>query len=646
VNISLTKLTIRTKKTTETISFSPSVTFFHGPVGTGKSTVARLIDYALGGDLERTPAIRSEFLAAELTARLGSHVVQFDRAADDGRSVRVTWSSADAPEESLNAPLDAGTTPIWGDSVFNLSDLVFNLCGVEPIKVRKSKLDPDSPLVRLSFRDVMWYCYLQQDRLDSSFFRMDDPFKGLKSRDVMRFVTGLHSDRMNQLDAALVKTADEQRSKREAVAQIRRFMTQFDLGTEIELHEQINLVRTQLQDAIARRDAMEQDQTATTHVLEPMRVQLRHLSDEVNGVREAIADIDRRIQQQEALRSELITTKVKANRAEQAGRILSGVAFTHCPQCGSDLNRVGLADEDHCSLCRNTPPSQSQVPAVELEALRRDLNERIDDLADTVNRHKRERTRLERRLAKLTDAKEGLDRQLAQELAKYDSAFVSQVRAADREVATLQERIAALERLSKLPEAIDNLEREAGELQGKIDNLKSAITDERQRLARADVHIKAIADAFLSIIREVGFPGVYEDDTVRLDPRNWLPYIVHDEQPWGFADAGSGGKKTLFNVCYALAVHNVARLSNLPLPTFLIIDSPTKNISQDENPELVQALYKVIYRLAAPTGCNTQFILIDSDLVGPDDDLPGFVHRRMAIGEPNYPPLISYYDGP
>ncbi|MCC2639986.1 MAG: hypothetical protein K0S45_399 [Nitrospira sp.] len=138
---------------------------------------------------------------------------------------------------------------------------------------------------------------------------------------------------------------------------------------------------------------------------------------------------------------------------------------------------------------------------------------------------------------------------------------------------------------------------------------------------------------------------INEAAKVALDPRNWEPIVVHSGQEWGFWDTGSGGKKTLFNVCYALAVHEVARERGMPVPNILIIDSPTKNIS-DENPELVQYLYRVIYRFAADgNGAGTQFLLIDSDLVEPEVDLTGFSQRRMA-GEPDAPSLISYYLGP
>jgi hypothetical protein len=144
----------------------------------------------------------------------------------------------------------------------------------------------------------------------------------------------------------------------------------------------------------------------------------------------------------------------------------------------------------------------------------------------------------------------------------------------------------------------------------------------------------------------VGFPGVVEEDQVIIDPRNWRPVILHDGQEWSFWDAGSGGKKTLFNVCYALAIHEAARDRGMPVPNVLVIDSPTKNISDDENPELVRALYREIYRLVSPgDGSTTQFLLIDSDLVMPEAEMPGFVQRHLA-GEPDAPSLIPYYSGP
>jgi hypothetical protein len=641
----LGRLLITTRQTIERIEFSESVTFLYGPVGTGKSTVARLIDYCLGGDIERTPAIQSEFIAVQLDFELGDYKCTIERSTTDTQAVRVSWSREGHDASSISAPLVATTAAIMGDDVFNLSDLLFHFSGAVPIKVRKRTRDPDSPMIRLSFRDLWWYCYLEQTHLDSSFFRLEDPFRGRKSQDAMRFFTGLHSEQLSQLEADCFRTLDEQQGKREAVRQIRQFMSRFELGSELDVAAQVERTKQELLDAEARRSKVEKERENLVHPTDSLREQLRVLGKQISDLLTSINATIEAIAEQRALKAELITTKVKADRSEQAGRLLEGVDFARCPECGTDISRR-VSQGGECGLCHSNLVNQSIDSGLELEAVRLELNDRIDQIGDSVARRERALDRSSRQLQQLQQEKRRLDSVLQHELARYDSAFIETVRAVDREIATLSERLKSLAKFQAMPQAINELEEQAGSLQGRVDRLRSAIEEERKRLRRADENVAAIADRFKAIMLAVGFPGVAAEDEVLLDPRNWKPLIRHGEQEWTFWDAGSGGKKTLFNVCYALAVHDAARIKGMPVPTVLIIDSPTKNISDDENPELVSALYREIYRLASTSkGSATQFLLIDSDLVSPQVELPTFSERHLA-GTPDDPSLIPYYSGP
>ena len=645
MKMQLRHLVIRTRRTTEQINFSGVVTFLHGPVSTGKSTVARLVDYCLGGDLERTPAIQQEFVAAELTLVLGDYLCTLERAADETDSVRVSWSGPDEDVGSVNAPLRPQAIALIDAQVHNFSDLVFHLCAVTPIMVRKRSRDPDSPMIRLSIRDIWWYCYLDQMHLDSSFFHLEDPFRGRKSQDALRFFTGLYSERLSQFEADLFRTIDEQRSKREAVRQIRSFMNRFELGSEVEMAGRLRAAEEALAEAEGRRTVIERARSAQIHPTDQLRAALRGLSTEIASMRQAAIESEVAIAEQRALRAEFITAKIKAERADQAGRVLEGVRYQRCPECGTEIaNRRDIPDG--CRLCGEVHADQAAANPLELEALRRDLNERVDQIADSMVRRERELNRTMRRLMQAEQQKLDLDRQLQEELRRYDSAFVESVREVEREIATLVERITALRRLQLMPQAVNELEEAAGALQGNIDRLRTCIAEERDHLRGADANIAALAAEFKRVMLAVSFPGVSEDDRVVIDPRNWRPTVIHGEQEWSFWDTGSGGKKTLFNVCYALAIHTVAMERHLPVPDLLIIDSPTKNISDDENPDLVRSLYAEIYRLArGQEGRQLQFLLIDSDLVGPGGELPGFSERRMA-GGPDAPSLIPYYTGP
>jgi hypothetical protein len=645
VKIRLNKITITTRRTREVLEFSPTVTFLYGPVGTGKSTVARLIDYCFGGELERTPAVQKEFVSVRLSVDLGAHACMLERSATDTQAVRVSWSQGEDEVESVNAPLEPDRTPILGSDVFNLSDLLFHLCDVVPIKVRKRMRDPDSPMIRLSFRDIWWYCYLDQTHLDSSFFHLEDQFRGRKSQDAMRFFTGLHSERLSELETELYREIDEQKGKREAAAQIRRFMDRFELGSETDVESRIEASKRELSQNEERRERLQHDRNTAIHPTDPLRARLREMGNQLAALSTAISETETAIFEQRALKAELITSKVKADRVEQAGRILGGVDYTRCPECATDLTHRDEAP-GVCRLCGTDTRSRSPMSSLELEATRREINDRIDQISDSIRRRERALAQSQRQYERLKSQKLDLDHTLQQELARYDSAFVESIRSLDRENATLVERIRSLEKLRLMPQAISELEDQATELQEKIDRTRLAIEREGGRLRHANENVQMIADNFKAIMLSVGFPGVSHEDEVVIDPRNWRPIILHEGQEWTFWDAGSGGKKTLFNVCYALALHETAKQRNFPMPNVLVIDSPTKNISEDENAELVSSLYREVYKLAGDSdGTSIQFLLIDSNLVEPEDVFPDFVQRHLA-GENDAPSLIPYYVGP
>ena len=646
MKIILDQIQVQTKQSNERIGFSDTITYIYGPVGKGKSTLARLIDYCFGGDLENTPAIQQEFVSATLYAQFGSYKCTLERSANDTSAVRLTWYESEANKGSVVAPIRdrAAAEPIIQETeLYNLSDMVYYLCGVEPIKVRQKSRDADSPLIRLGFRDIWRYCYLEQVHLDSSFFRFEDPFRGRKSQDAMRFFTGLYSERFSQLENDLMKAVDEQRAKREAVKQIREFMDKFSLGSESDIIEELTNTEVQLSDAKRKKMDLHQKRSTEIHPTDQLRVKLVQQGEKILQLRTAIEDSKEMVNEQRRLYSELITAKIKDERLSQANMLFADVHFECCPECGMPVTKN--EDENLCSLCGKWKKVHKESNPLNEEVVRKDINIRIDELADAIKRRDATVQKMEEELSNALAQKERYDARLQEDLANYDSAIIEEIRQTERTIATLEERIASLSKLRQMPQAINALEEKAGAIQGEIDRLRTELELERGKLAQADETVQAIAEEFKRIMLSIHYPGVYIDDCISIDPRNWRVEIAHDNSSWSFWDTGSGGKKTLFNVCYALAVHSVAVKRNLPVPSILIIDSPTKNISDDENPELVASLYKEIYQLAIECREKFQMILIDSDFVSPQVEIPDLLTRRMA-GTEDAPSLIPYYEGP
>jgi hypothetical protein len=141
--------------------------------------------------------------------------VKIERPRDSDRVIASWGTGNGAFQLSLPARRAEGEV-LPGTGVEQLSDLLFWLSGVTPPRVRKSKVREDSETARLSIRDLLWHCYLDQDEIDSSFFHLEEsaPFyKRNKSRDVLRYVIGFHDERVADIEAAM----DQLRGKRQAL---------------------------------------------------------------------------------------------------------------------------------------------------------------------------------------------------------------------------------------------------------------------------------------------------------------------------------------------------------------------------------------------------------------------------------------------
>lgn len=235
----INELHIAFKKSRETIKFT-DFTYFYGPMGAGKSTIARLVDFCLGGNLgekEMTPALQSEFVSASLSLKIEDTDLNLRRDCGENL-IRANWTQDDEPFEVMIPARSADGEVIPESGIEVLSDLIYVLGGKTPPKVRKSKIKEDSDLARLSLRDLLWYCYLDQDSMDSSFFHLEGEAefsKRLKSRDVLRFLVGFHQEQVAELEVKLELQRAE-RVKCEAGAQaIKEALSEAEIATEVEL---------------------------------------------------------------------------------------------------------------------------------------------------------------------------------------------------------------------------------------------------------------------------------------------------------------------------------------------------------------------------------------------------------------------------
>jgi RNA polymerase-binding transcription factor DksA len=648
MNLHLHSLKLLCRLSEELIAFAEDVTFIHGTLSLGKSTIARLVDFCLGGDLEQTTAVQRELVGAQLSLRIGEHDVLIERNRGENQ-LRVTWADVDREPVILLVRAKGDGPPVYGDEIANMSDLLFHLLGYPIIRVRKRTGDEDSPMLRLSFRDLFKFCYLEQEELDSSFFRLSAPILAEKSKDALNFFAGYYSEALSILETQFEQLRNEQRAKREAADRITEFLARFGFASEDQIKAELEAVQ---QSAREYEEWLASDRRAyasETHFVDDLRDRLRAMSDQLQAEKEVAADLDRHIRDQRELRAELISMKFKTARADRAKTVLEGSGFEHCPNCGQPVSEHRPRAEDVCYLCLQ-PLGPARDQELSAASIRGDLDARIGDIDASLRRHTAARRRQLDTVEELTAAKARRDDELAELLSTYETNHLARTRDAERKLAELRERARFLERVRAMPDAVATMLEEADAISAQLAKLQRDIREEQNRLSHADENFAEIERNFLEALLATRVPGVAASDRVRINRRSLIPEIWpggDEKDAYTFYTAGSGGKKTLLTICFALALHRTAALRGMPVPTLLIIDTPLKNITPDINPDIVTAFYQYLYRVAENDLRDHQIVLIDQLLVEPPpgSDLD-FTSRLMTENDPNNPPLISYYRGP
>ncbi len=649
MKIHFKSLRLQCRQAVEPIDLSSHISVFHGKIGSGKSSIARLIDYCLGGNLEKTPAIKQELIAVALNAIIGENQILLEREVGSNQ-IQATWSNEKGISGSALVPAKvASETSVWGDNVHNVSDLIFFLANMTPPKVRKSKVKEDSDLIRLSMREFMWYCYLEQNALDSSFFYLglDEEFaRRLKSRDVLRFVLGYYSEELNEFEVALEKVRHERRAKLEAATKIREFLERFELESEGKISDLMQTDTDKLSKLKSVVLPEDHDESYEPHPTDELRSRIRDLGNVLESQEVALKDLVERISEQEALRAELTSAKMKLGRSVAASSLLSGVRFQSCPACGTPVRSSTNMDEHDCYLCHQDSIKDNPHLIGDSDLVNKDLSQRIEELTDSINRHVASKRKLCLKVNRLRKQKSDLDSRLDEMLAEYDSRHLARAKKMERSIATLEERIRSYERLLPMPRAVEDLEKESDSLRAEEERLKREIQNEINKLRGAEANIEQLELDYANALELVGLPGLENGVKVKIDRKTWIPQVLpqgNESIAYGFQDVGSGGMKVLLKVLFALSLHKVAADRGLPMPSFLVIDTPMKNVGKEKNKDLFEGFYRYLYELANSSLAEIQLILIDTLFIGPQDDSVKVCERYMTPDDPENPPLITYY---
>ncbi|MFC4299587.1 hypothetical protein [Castellaniella ginsengisoli] len=648
MRIKFKELHLSLHRTVERIGL-PRVVYFFGPIGSGKSSIGRLIDFCLGSNSAWTPALQAEMLSAALGMSINDVPVILHRDKDSSQ-ITVSWQDANEILQVL-VPAKVGDREVLPDTgVAVLSDLLFYLAGEEPPYVRRRKGTPNERLERLSFRDLFRFCYLDQDGMDSVFFRLDSDNYAIraKSVDALRYVLGYRTEQVAELESCLQDVRTQRLGLQASAQALAKALMDAGLDDINAYDTKIELTKAEIDQARKAAKIAREQRSPVPHAAEELRDRARHLAQEQIALEQASAEIDQRIDELKRYSNELQMLSVRFQRTASARMILGGVDFSSCPRC---TQKLPVRETGLCVVCGQPEHVTDAVGTLDEAVVDKDLRARQAELKETLARMHAQKRAVQIRVDEVVAERSAADHALGVRLREYDSAFLSQALQHERTVATLEQRLDAMLKYRKLPDVLQEQQTQAealkideADLRIKLDAAKKSAFNDRK-------NVELLGELFLDCLVRVKFPDVRADYRVEIDPATFYPSI-----PLGvgealvvlsFDNAGSGGMKALFKTCFALALHRVcSRAGDAKLPSILIIDTPTKNVSSIENPEVIDAFFRLVYELAAGELVGTQFIIIDNEFNAVPDGINLQIScRHLVNGDPNNPPLIPYLAG-
>ncbi|GHF58753.1 hypothetical protein HNQ07_004085 [Deinococcus metalli] len=648
MNFRIEQLILDLKQDVERVPFR-RFTYFYGQIGAGKTSIARLVDYCLGGRFDPTPALQAEFVSATLDLVIGKTRLQVRRDVGSDQIIAEWIQEGRKISLALPARKAAGEV-LPGTGVEILSDLLFLLAGLPIARVRKSKVNDGSPLERLSFRDLWNFCYLDQDEIDSNFFDLDGEAqfaKRLKARDVLRYVLGYHQEHVSELEAKLDQVRQRRAVLESSADALRQALVEVGVTSVEGVKRQIAALQRRIKELQEQRQqAREASFPNGEHEVDRLRGQAREVFQDITDIEQEMQEVDTLLRRDERQLNDLFGLRHKFKRDSGARAVLGSVNFTHCPRCTQSLPDRPAA---HCVVCGQEEPRE--VSGDEHELVNADLKLRIEELEDITGRQRAALRRLEGDLRRAQREKAFVDRQINDALARYDSQYLSQNLDIERQLAALERERLDLERLRRLPEVIEQNVASAHVLAVEEKALKEALKGARSEAQQDSRNLERLRTLFLDCLVRAKLAGFNRNDIVTFEAPDFFPRVAtageQDMVFTSFSNLSSGGKKTLFKCCFAIALHRLAALENAPLPKILMIDSPMKNISERENREQFEGFHDMLYDLATNELQDTQFVFIDKEYKTPSAnfDLDEIYIRHMTPDQDDAPPLIRYYRG-
>ncbi|SFA81839.1 MULTISPECIES: AAA family ATPase [unclassified Bacillus (in: firmicutes)] len=541
------------------VLFKKGLNFISGPMSTGKSSIAEMINYAFGSEKHKAYIeIGKSCKDVQLEFWIGDNKFKIVRPLFDfKRPVKLfRWNKEELGFDKNFELLEIDTPA----NKHSLSAFLLNEIDLPDIIVANQ---------HFSFRDLFKYSYVKQSIIDSENLLMEKTSgSNLKRKPTFEIIFNIYNELLGDLKQQLkekLKYIDFLNNKRIGVYEFLKEMNMLNDNTFQEQKERLEKLRSDETNKLREIKASGKYDESLTLGLEG---EINNLKEKISNFDTLILDKEKHIDKLLLLRNQYYSEIQKIEFILEGSLILNSYTFDLCPSC---LNP--LLPKSGCTLCgselKDLSTEETRVFKSELLRLKRKLN----SLTSFMDQQREILIKLQKDKNLSEEQLHVKQRELDHLINHYISPYIEQIQQINYKIGEINNSIDQLEKNLRVVNQFSKITQDILEEEKLRDNLQKRINSlEKDKISKKEV-IQNLSELFFEILEEFSFPKL---SNAYIGESNYLPFVRGVK----YDELGSGGAITMTTMAYFLSIA-LLKLNNKNHLGLLIIDSPRKNLGAD-----------------------------------------------------------------
>lgn len=637
----INKLVLVGQRKNYTVNFNKGLNVIYGDSDTGKSSILNLINYCLGSrNVDMYDELEYGGKHCILEVLLNGKVYTIKRDIFEPAQFIELYHSDIENMDSV-FPYEYGPNYKKEGSSGYFYDFLLQALGIPLIKVKKAPSKVDSEFVRLSFRDIFKFCYLDQDEVGSKYvLDLQNGSVFVKNKETFKFIHNILDSQISELQNDL---SDKERKKNDLQNKykvITSFLRETQLKPMTMLKEEITEIDTQIDFISAEISDLNIKMTSNTVYNNELRAHIQKFKNSIIDLNNTQKQIELNIDQNIKLKKEYDKDVTKLQSAVEIKSKLpvDRIKEVDCPICRKNIT---IHDLKSC-LGENSIEYLNE----EIKALKR----RKQNLSNLIDVQVNEISLIEGKRELFVEDLNNAEIFLDINSKDFISPFISQRDGLISQKSTLYEKKRKITYFLKLRNQLDLISDDIEDLQKQIDGLKIKI-EELKTNAPSDAEIVSSLGDYLKDFLD--FVKIKNATNIGISTEKFLPIVRNKD----YSELTSGGLRTLTSVGYFISLLRNSIECSTNLPSFLMIDTigkylgKTKDIYLSEtnkiqdgkegisDPDKYLNIYKYLIHLCnikknTQEGLNFQIIIVDNEIpLEIEKIISGYTIKRFSAEE-------------